>query len=587
MSGIDTALYKVRSGTFADSVESSTLDFKTEKQGGFKETAVDLAEACVCFANSTGGIVVLGIKDKPGGADAFVGTSINADKLRSAIYDRTEPHLTVSIEEVHYEGSRLLQITVPEGLEVYSTSQGEYCQRWMSECRPMDPGAVARLSDERRGNDWSAESSGTPIDAVDTTAIEKVRELLRLTDDDARVHLSRSSPAEIVRRLGLAADDGCLTRAGEILLVEKSSSGPQELLVYQHRRTPSGEADFSRRWGTPLVTTFAEVLEVISARLSVTPITVRSGQQLAIEDFSSIAIREALANALIHRDLRENQPVQVRHSPATLNINSPGPLVAGVTPDNILTRGTKPRYPSLAKAFNTLGWGEYLGQGVNRMFREMARSGRPLPEIQSYPDRVEVLFRGAPPNIHVARLVAELPEDLKNDTDTLLILMRLCAKKSVTAQQIAPIIQRSVEDAESALRHASQSEVELVEPTAGTRNRKYPNYRFRGDVLARLGPAVAYHSRTSGEVDRKIIDHVREYNSINNATVQRLFDIDVYGARDILKNLVGREVLTRVSTQTRGKAVKYGPGPRFPAKKTRRKQTSKGESLTLFSDGSE
>ncbi len=74
------------------------------------------------------------------------------------------------------------------------------------------------------------------------------------------------------------------------------------------------------------------------------------------------------------------------------------------------------------------------------MFREMARSGRPLPEIHSHPDRVEVLFRGAPPNIHVARLVPELPEDLKNDTDTLLILMRLCAKKSVTAQQIAPII---------------------------------------------------------------------------------------------------------------------------------------------------
>lgn len=310
----------------------------------------------------------------------------------------------------------------------------------------------------------------------------------------------------------------------------------------------------------------------------------RSGQQLAIEDFSSIAIREALANALIHRDLRENQPVQVRHSPATLNISSPGPLVAGVTPENILTRGTKPRYPSLAKAFNTLGWGEYLGQGVNRMFREMARSGRPLPEIKSHPDLVEVLFRGAPPNIHVARLVAELPDDLKNDTDTLLILMRLCAKKSVTAQQISPIIQRSVEDAEAALRHASQPDIELVEPTTGTRNRKYPNYRFRGDVLARLGPAVVYHSRTSGEVDRKIFDHLREYGSINNATVQRLFDIDVYGARDVLKDLVERDVLTRVSSQTRGKAVKYGPGPKFPTKKSSRRRTSTDDSPTLFSD---
>lgn len=583
MSDMQAILGKIRSGQAADSLESTTLDFKTEKLGKFKETAIDLAEACVCFANASGGTILLGVRDRPGGFDALVGTDIVADGLRSAIYDRTEPHLTVSIDVIVSGGVRLLAIGVQEGLEVYSTSQGEYRQRWMTECRPMDPAAVARLSDERRGNDWSAEASDTPVSAVDPAALDRVRELLRLSDEESKVRLSRASATEIVRRLGLVADDGKLTRAGAILLVDGASCAPQELVVYQHRRTPGGEADFSRRWGGPLVTAFAEVLEVIAARLSITPITVRSGQQLTIEDFSSIAIREALANALIHRDLRDNQPVQVRHSPAMLTIISPGPLVAGVTPDNILTRGTKPRYPSLAKAFNALGWGEYLGQGVNRMFREMARSGRPLPEIKSSPDRVEVLFRGAPPNIHIARLVAELPDELKNDTDTLLILMRLCAKKSVTAQQISPLIQRPIEDAESALRHASQPDVELLEPTAGTRNRRFPSYRFRGDVLARLGPAVVYHTRSSHEVDKKIVDHVREYESINNGTIQRLFDIDVYGARDILRELVGREVLTRVSTQTRGKAVKYGPGPKFPAKtQTRKRVKKKSDSLLLF-----
>ena len=75
---------------------------------------------------------------------------------------------------------------------------------------------------------------------------------------------------------------------------------------------------------------------------------------------------------------------------------------------------------------------------------------------------------------------------------------------------------------------------------------------------------------------------MREYNSINNATIQRLFDIDVYGARDILKDLVGREVLTRISTQTRGKAVKYGPGPKFPTKTQRLRQSSRNDPPTLF-----
>lgn len=583
MSDIDAIVAKIRSGHSADSMESFVLDFKTEKSS-FKEAASDLAEACVCFANGVGGTIVVGVDDKPGGESAFVGTTLAIDNLRSAIYDRTQPHMNVAIDERMVGTVRLLVITVQEGLEVYCTSQGEYRHRWQTECRPMPPAAVARLSDERRGADWSAESSNSALESIENAAIEKVRDLLRLTGDDARARLARSSQEEIARSLGLVTDQGLLTRAGEILLVANPSCAPQELLVYQHRKTAGGEADYSRRWSGPLVTAFAEVLEIIAARLTVTPVTVKSGQQLSIEDFPAIAIREALANALIHRDLRENQPVHVDHSPAMLAIESPGPLVAGVTPHNILTRGTKPRYPSLSKAFNTLGWGEYLGQGVNRMFREMARSGRPLPEIASEPDRVDVRFRGVPPNTHVARVVAELPDQLKDDTDTLLILMTLCSKKSVTAQQIAPIIQRSTVDAEAALRQASQPDVELIEPTPGTRTRRFPNYRFRGDVLARLGPAVTYHSRTSSERDNKIIEHVREYQSVNNGTIQRLFDIDVYGARDILKDLVGREILTRVSTQTRGKAVKYGPGPKFPNKARRSRGRARTTPLTLFDE---
>ena len=74
---------------------------------------------------------------------------------------------------------------------------------------------------------------------------------------------------------------------------------------------------------------------------------------------------------------------------------------------------------------------------------------------------------------------------------------------------------------------------------------------------------------------------MREYGTINNGTLQRLFDIDVYQARDILRDLVGREVLTRVSEQKRGVAVKYGVGPQFPQKATHRRTVDPREP-TLF-----
>jgi ATP-dependent DNA helicase RecG len=87
---------------------------------------------------------------------------------------------------------------------------------------------------------------------------------------------------------------------------------------------------------------------------------------------------------------------------------------------------------------------------------------------------------------------------------------------------------------------------------------------LRGSVLAELGSAVAYHRAPSDERDRKIVEHVDEYGSINNRTVQNLFDIDVYRASAVLRDLVARDVLVRSSEQTRGNAVRYGAGPASP-----------------------
>lgn len=169
----------------------------------------------------------------------------------------------------------------------------------------------------------------------------------------------------------------------------------------------------------------------------------------------------------------------------------------------------------------------------------------------------------------MTRFISELPEAERNDTDTLLLVMLLCAKKSVTARDVAAVIQRDVGATEAVLRRLASGEAQLVEATAGTSGRAHPNYRLRGQVLAALGPAVTYHRRSASDVDRKVVEHVREYGTINSATVQRIFDVDVYQARDILRDFVGREYLVRISEQKRGPMVKYGPGPEFPAKAMR------------------
>lgn len=373
--------------------------------------------------------------------------------------------------------------------------------------------------------------------------------------------VSRADHAAATRGSG---SERHLTRAAVILFIGPSDDASQEAVIYQHRRTMSGEADFSRRWTGPLVSTFSEVFDAIRTRLNVTPVNLSTGQQIAMEDYPEVAVREALANALIHRDYRENEPVAIIHSPERLSITSPGPLVSGITASNILIRGTKPRYPLLARAANELGLVEYLGLGVNRMFREMARSGRSLPGLVAERDSVRINLEGGPPNVRVARLIASLPDELIEDTDTLLTIVALRQKRTVTAKSLTPLLQKAPDEVEVALRRMSSAPAALIEPSPATRSRRYPSYHLTGKTLSALGASLAYHTRTRDEVDRKVIEHVRDFEAINNAAVQRMLDVDVYASRDILRDLVVREVLVRTSTQTRGKAVRYGRGPKFP-----------------------
>src|SRR5690606_17005341 len=157
---------------------------------------------------------------------------------------------------------------------------------------------------------------------------------------------------------------GRLTRAGEVLFCDPVEGGP-DTIVFQSRLTPGGEPS-AERVRAPLVLAFERVLELVRARSGPPPpVALPDGQLLAVEDFPDLAVREAVANALLHRDYHLAEPVHVDHSPQVLIVSSPGPLVGGVTPQNILTHPSKPRNACLARAARTLAIAEEVGRGVD------------------------------------------------------------------------------------------------------------------------------------------------------------------------------------------------------------------------------
>lgn len=357
-------------------------------------------------------------------------------------------------------------------------------------------------------------------------------------------------------------------------------TGPQKptilwvrALVYQYFSTPGGEPKFVERLEPPFLVSVSRVFELVQARQELTPITLPDGQQITIEDFPMPAVREAISNALCHRDYHLNTNIVIEHSPSVFVVSSPGPLVSGVTVDNIITVPSRPRNPALAKMARLLGLAEELGRGVDRMYREMIRSGRNVPQIEVSYDRVRVSLVGGAPNAQIARFIATLPEDERDDTDTMLILHRLCAAKTVNATACSSLLQKSPPEAEAILRRLSTQAMGLLECTRATVGRSMPTYRLREVPLKLLGSAVEYQRRTTDDIDRKVISHVREYGKITNRTLQNFFDVHVYKARDIISDLVKREILIRISDQQRGPKVEWGAGPNFPPSPGLKKQS--------------
>lgn len=557
MTPIDELLKRVEAGAPPSTLESDVFDFKAPRDEGASSMTV-IAEATVCFANANGGTIVVGVEDQAREGSPIVGTKIDHLDLQRYIYTNTAPRLTVDVQELDRDGVRLLVIEVPRGVDVHSTASGRYPARVGRDCITLTADQITNLAADRRGLDWSAEPSARTVDEVDARAIETARDYLRRLPD-SRADLVSMSDSDLCRALGVCDSGTRLNRAGELLFCRAEDY----VIVYQYRATMGGDSLAVERLQPPLVSAFHRLAELIAARRNLTQLNLPNGQQVDLEDFPERAVREAAANAVVHRQLGIPDPVAVEHTPDVLIVTSPGPLVSGVTVHNILTTPSRPRNRSLAKAFRDLGLIEELGTGVTRMYREMLRSGKEPPRFEAAADRVRVTLVGGPANRSLARFFATLPSDERNDTDALLTVLYLCTHRVVLADDLAPYLQRTKEETSLVLQRLAAPPANLVEPTRESARFRNPSFRLRSTVVEALGNSVLHKRRTADDIDRRIVAHVNEYSRITNQTVRNLLEVGTPRASAILRSLVDRGVLMRTTEATRGPGVEYGPGPGF------------------------
>jgi ATP-dependent DNA helicase RecG len=564
-----SALDAIYAGATAAQLESERLEFK-EESDTFKRTLEIVADAVVCLANSHGGTVALGVSDRLTGADALLGVSsrLTPDALALGVFERTRPSLSVPVDELFAHERRLLVVTVPKGATIYANAKGTATRRLGAACLPFPPEQQRQALTARGMVDWSAEPAGTDTSAVDTDALRRLRRLLIAAGKD---EVSRLDDRRMLRDLRLVVDDEQLTNAGLLLVGTEDAIAdhvPTYGFAYQFRPSPGQEASSRLRGQRNVLAATELLLEAVQVRAVVHPINLSGGIQLQVADYPATAVRELVVNALVHRDYQRDGAVEVEHSPDLLAVTSPGGLVYGITPANILTHPSTPRNRLLLEVVTLVQLAERTGQGIDRVYRELLRKGGEPPMFTDSGTQVRAVIRGSIGNDTFARFVNELPADLASDVDVLLALTGLRSARAMGASELSVLSQRPA--IETQLVWERMADAGLVAPTRGTTRRPFPSYALTPEALAGLGRAVAYHRQGADVRDDKIVDHVREFGYVTNQALRRMLDIKVHQARDVLRDLQQRGVLVKLDDRAGGPGIRYGPGPSFPARRRSR-----------------
>ena len=148
-----------------------------------------------------------------------------------------------------------------------------------------------------------------------------------------------------------------------------------------------------------------------------------------IPAFNESVIREALLNAITHREYRDSRSIFVRQFPTRLEVVSPGGFPSGITADNITYR-QDPRNRLIAEALQHCGLVERSGQGADRIFRHCLKEGKNRPDYTGSDDaQVSLVLDGEIRDPHFAQYLNRLAGELNMSLalDDILVLDRVRA----------------------------------------------------------------------------------------------------------------------------------------------------------------
>ena len=381
---------------------------------------------------------------------------------------------------------------------------------------------------------------GASWNDLDPLQFERLRQTVTsLRGDDS---LTALSDRELAQALQLVeTKDGALVPnyAGALLLGREA---------FLRERIPTHEAAFqvlapgadvrvNDFFHKPLLETIEEIQKRFDARVEEKE-TLVGMIRLPIPDYSRIAFREALLNALLHRDFSQLGTVYIQWHPDDLLITDPGGFIEGVTPENILVHEPKPRNPRLYAATKRIGLVEQTGRGVDKIYLGQLRYGRPAPDY-SRSDRtgVRVVLRGGKPSLEFAAFIFE--QESKGQSlalDEVLVLNALFHDRRINSETAASLIQKPAAEARSVLE--TLTERGWLEAKGEKKGRVY---HFSAMVYRQLKVPEAYvraHGIDPVRQEGMVIEYLHAHGKITSQEIQELLGITRNQARYVAQKML-------------------------------------------------
>ncbi len=378
------------------------IEFKACRNGNYsfnggnktepKERRKCIIGYVIALANEGGGYLVFGMHDKH--PHTVIGTNQSLDaigKLEQDIY--REKGIRVNVTEMFENKKRVLVLQVPGRPpgKVYKF-EDVALMRVGEELLPMSDEQYLKIIQEQEPDFSEKICDGLLTSDLDNNAIAKMKEAYSEKQNNS-IFLTQST-IQTLSDLHLMKV-GKLTYAALILLGKESIIRkflPQSAIFLEYRND-KGQITFDDRkfFYDPYFIAIDKVWGYINLRNGIVP--VQQGPYIFdIPFFNQEVIREAINNAVAHRDYRRSSEVLIKLYPQAMDIINPGGFPIGVSLKNLLTVSSTPRNRLLTDVLSKTGIVERSGQGIDKIFYQSITEAKGIPDY-TYSDDFQVELR--------------------------------------------------------------------------------------------------------------------------------------------------------------------------------------------------